>query len=263
MKLRIKFKKHGKVRYIGHLDIQRYFQRVNRRAGIKVVYSEGYSPHQKMSFAMPLSVGYESDAEYYDLEVSEASSSKDIVERLNAEQTQGIEVTSCVQLADGCGNAMASVRAAEYTVSFRKGYEPGFDIKKIVSDAMDQDAFIIKKPVKQKNKKKQRISKASYNTKSMNSPSMPGDDASGAEYRETDIKPFIYDMYADEEGAVHFTVSAGSENNIRPDLIMSSLYERAGSRLNAFALQVVRNELFTYADDGKTLISLSDAGKEF
>ena len=70
-------------------------------------------------------------------------------------------------------------------------------------------------------------------------------------------------MYADDKGAVHFTVSAGSENNIRPDLIMSSLYERAGSKLNAFALQVVRNELFTYADDGKTLISLSDAGKEF
>ena len=64
MKLRIRFSKHGNVRYIGHLDIQRYFQRLNRRAGLKVVYSEGFSPHQKMSFAMPLSVGYESDAEY-------------------------------------------------------------------------------------------------------------------------------------------------------------------------------------------------------
>ena len=74
MKLRVKFTKHGIVRYIGHLDMQRYFQRVNRRAGIKVVYSEGFSPHQKMSFAMPLSVGYESDSEYFYMEFSEATS---------------------------------------------------------------------------------------------------------------------------------------------------------------------------------------------
>ncbi|MBQ2454076.1 MAG: DUF2344 domain-containing protein, partial [Lachnospiraceae bacterium] len=72
MKLRIRFTKHGTARFIGHLDIQRYFQKLNRRAGINVVYSEGFSPHQKMCFAMPLSVGYESDGEYFDMEVKDA-----------------------------------------------------------------------------------------------------------------------------------------------------------------------------------------------
>ena len=150
MKLRIRFTKHGAVRYIGHLDMQRFFQRANRRADIKVVYSEGFSPHQKMSFAMPLSVGYESDAEYFDLEVAEAASSEDVIRRLNEQMTDGIEVTGCVLLPDDSENAMASVRAADYTICFREGYVPPFDISKTVEDVIKDEAFTIKKPVKKK-----------------------------------------------------------------------------------------------------------------
>ena len=64
MKLRIRFTKHGAVRYIGHLDVMRYFQKCIRRAGINVSYSGGYSPHQIMTFAAPLGVGLESEGEY-------------------------------------------------------------------------------------------------------------------------------------------------------------------------------------------------------
>ena len=51
MKLRIKFKKYGPIRFIGHLDIMRFFQKAIRRAGIDVAYSQGFSPHQIMAFA--------------------------------------------------------------------------------------------------------------------------------------------------------------------------------------------------------------------
>ena len=53
MKLRIKFNKYGPVRFIGHLDVMRFFQKAIRRAGIDVAYSQGFSPHQIMSFAAP------------------------------------------------------------------------------------------------------------------------------------------------------------------------------------------------------------------
>ncbi len=53
MKIRIKFKKTGIMRYIGHLDVMRYFQKVNRRAGVDIAYSAGFSPHQLMSVASP------------------------------------------------------------------------------------------------------------------------------------------------------------------------------------------------------------------
>ena len=57
MKLRIKFKKYGAVRFIGHLDVMRFFQKAIRRAQIDVVYTAGFSPHQVMTFAAPLGVG--------------------------------------------------------------------------------------------------------------------------------------------------------------------------------------------------------------
>ena len=57
MKIRIKFRKYGTMKFIGHLDVMRYFQKAIRRAEVNIRYSEGFSPHQIMSFAAPLGVG--------------------------------------------------------------------------------------------------------------------------------------------------------------------------------------------------------------
>jgi DNA repair protein RecO (recombination protein O) len=65
------------MKFIGHLDIMRYFQKAMRRADIDICYSEGFSPHQIMSFAAPLGVGITSDGEYLDIEVHESKSTKE------------------------------------------------------------------------------------------------------------------------------------------------------------------------------------------
>ena len=57
MKTRIKFSKCGSMRFVGHLDVMRYFQKAFRRAQIPVSYSQGFSPHQLMSFSSPLGIG--------------------------------------------------------------------------------------------------------------------------------------------------------------------------------------------------------------
>ena len=59
MKVRIKFSKEGPVKFVGHLDTMRYFQKAIRRANLPVAFSGGYSPHMIMSFAAPLGVGTE------------------------------------------------------------------------------------------------------------------------------------------------------------------------------------------------------------
>ena len=71
MKIRVKFSKHGAMKFIGHLDILRYFQKAIRRAEIPIVFTEGFSPHMVMSFASPLGVGIESEGEYMDIEIRE------------------------------------------------------------------------------------------------------------------------------------------------------------------------------------------------
>ena len=69
MKIRIKFRKYGALKFVGHLDMMRYFQKALKRAGIDMKYSEGFNPHMIMSFAAPLGVGITSDGEYFDIEV--------------------------------------------------------------------------------------------------------------------------------------------------------------------------------------------------
>ncbi len=75
MRIRIKFRKFGVMRFVGHLDIMRYFQKAMRRANIDIAYTEGFSPHQIMSFAAPLGLGLTSDGEYLDIEVNSTTGS--------------------------------------------------------------------------------------------------------------------------------------------------------------------------------------------
>ena len=105
MKIRIKFSKTGHMRYIGHLDIMRYFQKLMRRAEVDIKYSEGFSPHQIMSFAQPLGLGDTSEGEYVDIEVGVSEGSKEML-RI-ADETRR-------------SNAMSLVAAADYRIFFRR-----------------------------------------------------------------------------------------------------------------------------------------------
>ena len=67
MRLRIRFSKLGKVRFVGHRDVARIMERSLRRCGIPVTYSEGFSPRLRMSFGLALPTCYESEAEYLDV----------------------------------------------------------------------------------------------------------------------------------------------------------------------------------------------------
>ena len=65
LKVRIKFTKEGPMKFVGHLDTMRYFQKAIRRAELPIAFSGGYSPHMIMSFAAPLGVGGHLKHEYH------------------------------------------------------------------------------------------------------------------------------------------------------------------------------------------------------
>ena len=112
MKVRIKFRKYGVLKFIGHLDVMRFFQKMMRRAEIPIAFTGGYSPHMIMSFASPLGIGLTSDGEYVDIE-------------LNAVTAEGIEILSFRQISEEKkATGMAIVAAADYLVSVRKGMMP-------------------------------------------------------------------------------------------------------------------------------------------
>ena len=114
MKIRFKFTRSGPMRFIGHLDMMRYFQKAVMKSGIKAAYSEGYHPHQIMSFAYPLGVGMETDGDYMDLEMTEDCDPEGLMEALNSVMHEGTYIKEVSVLSDNALNAMASVEAADY-----------------------------------------------------------------------------------------------------------------------------------------------------
>ena len=156
MKIRIKFSKHGAMKFIGHLDIMRYFQKAIRRADLDIVYTEGFSHHMVMSFASPLGVGLTSDAEYFDIEIHGTISSEEAVNRLNRVMVDGIKVLSFRQVPqDKANKAMSLVAAADYFVSYRDGKSPCRDWQEKLLEFYSQKQIVIVK--RQKNQKKRWI----------------------------------------------------------------------------------------------------------
>ena len=134
MKVRIKFAKRGVMKFIGHLDVMRYFQKALRRARIDVKFSEGMSPHMIMSFAAPLGVGLTSEGEYVDVELRTPIATKKALEQLNAVMVEGMEILDFRRVPDGkASKAMSLVAAADYAVRFRKGCAPAGDWQSAIS----------------------------------------------------------------------------------------------------------------------------------
>ena len=121
MKARLKFSKTGSMRFIGHLDVMRYFQKAFRRAGIAVSYSQGYSPHQLMSFASPLGIGLSSDAEYLDVVLEDEKQAEDFLLRINQVMNEEITVKDFTILEEEAKSSMAVLAACDYLIAVKKG----------------------------------------------------------------------------------------------------------------------------------------------
>lgn len=119
MRLRIRFAKHGKVRFTSHRDVARIWERALRRAGVPVAYTEGFSPRPRLSFGLALPTGYESDGEYLELDcvatVADEGHRADLMARLYAALPAGM-VVQAVAPAPGGASLQESVVACEWRV---------------------------------------------------------------------------------------------------------------------------------------------------
>ena len=154
MKIRIKFSKQGEMRFIGHLDLMRFFQKVIRRAGLDIKFSEGMSPHMVMSFASPLGIGLTSRGEYVDIELNTPVTTEEGLARLNAVSAEGVTFLDLRQIEEGkAGKAMSLVAAADYELRFRKGHEPQGDWQSAISSFAASDEILVEKESKKAAKK--------------------------------------------------------------------------------------------------------------
>lgn len=253
MIVRVKFSKYGLTKFIGHLDVVRYFQKAIRRSGLEVMYSEGFNPHQLLYFAAPLGLGQTSDAEYMDATLKREYPLEEIKERLNAVMAEGFYVQSVSRLSEWKPNQkkesiMSLTSCADYMVSVKdmevgqdgvtKPYAEWFaDIRESFPEWIGQDCIMVEKESKKST-------------------------------RTVDLKPMIFawgftpeTLYPDagdplmgiwhadtyENGIrLFFRLASGSVDNLKPELVMEEYCRSRGIPYQESALQFHRME--TYCD---------------
>ncbi len=227
------------MRFIGHLDIMRYFQKVMRRADINIRYSEGFSPHQIMSFAAPLGVGLTGSGEYLDIEVLSTDSSAECVRRMNDTMVDGMHILSYRLLPDDAVNAMSLVAACDYTIRLRAGYGE----KLGMTDAQFMSGL---------------VAFIDHGNLNIVKKTKKGE-------REMDLRPFIYEHTLTEDGeGIFLRLCSGSTNNIKPELVLEAYCASLGKEFPAFGFAINREEV--YADQGNEqahkFVTLESFGEE-
>ena len=229
MKARIKFRKNGVMKFIGHLDIMRYFQKAIRRAEIPIAFTSGYSPHMIMSFANPLGVGLTSDGEYFDIELTESIASKEAVRRLNEQMVDGMEIVSFVQIPDDKkSKGMSIVAGADYLSSVKNGSLPEDLAEKLEAFYAQNEICVVKKTKKSE--------------------------------KEVDIRPMIYKLEC-RDGKIYMRVAAGSVQNLKPELVTEAFVRYLGMDAEKVTFTHHRLEIFAESEnmEGKMILVPLDA----
>lgn len=235
-KVRIKYAKMGVLKYIGHLDLMRFFQKAVKRADLDIAYSQGYSPHQLMSFAAPLALGVTSEGEYFDAQFNSLIPSDEFVRRLNEQMVDGIFVKDVILLPEGAKKAMSIVAASDYIITVNTKDK---DVDMISGNSL-KEAIFSKVPHLLEKESIEVFRKTKKNEK------------------VEDIKKGIYKLSLSED-QIYMYLATGSEYNLKPESVLEALCNEADVPYNKFDYQIHRLETYTRNEHGE-LVSLLETG---
>lgn len=227
MKVRLKFSKTGRVRYVGHLDTMRLFQRAIKVANLPVAYSQGFSPHSLVYFALPLAVGMSSMGEYMEIVMHEDIAPQEVKERLGRVLVPGIELVEAYEVEEKSSSLMSMVQGADYHIILNCPENPEITADALAKRFAEQQELIVLK------KGKKGIA-------------------------PVDIKPLVLKCEfskVDSQIAIELQVYAGSSKNLNPELFVKALL---GEEV-PYEMQVMRKELYT--EEGDKLVPIDTVGR--
>ena len=185
--VRIFYRKLGSMKFVSHLDMNRFMSRIIAKSKIPVWYTEGFNQHIYMNFALPLSLGYEGYYEMVDIRLTDDDYSlKNCLEALKSVAVADIEFVSAAEPQ----MPMKTIGFAKYELTFED-----FSFKDSLLDFLNQESILCTK----KGKK--------------------------GKFKEIDLIPKIKETSVNETGA-EFILAAGSEDNLNPALIMDTFFEQ-------------------------------------
>ncbi len=185
----LKYERGEEVKYISHLDFMRFMQRVIRRAGLLMEFSQGFNPHPIMTVAMPLSVGVTSTCEYMKVGFLDRYTEEDILNALNNAMPLGFKFL-LVKKDEAKKYDFKKLDRAEYIVKIETDTDP------------DIDAFLENKELLVMKKSKSGI-------------------------KEADIREHIYSIeklsFCDRCLTLKMCVSAGNIYNLKPETVIDAM----------------------------------------
>ena len=212
--LRIWFKKKGSAKYISHLDLNRCMTRAVRRAHIPLWYTEGFNPHPYLTFALPLSLGHESEAEPMDIRIEGEMENEEIKTRLNKVMPEGIEITEITEA--GCDPKEICYADYEILLAF--------------ASADEAEAFA--------GRAKTLLSDGELSAEK------PGKQGRQKVMKKVVLKDFIsgFDISNEAEMVLlNVTLSAGNTTNLNPALLLESL--NAAIKADIISKKICRKRL--------------------
>ena len=141
MRIRITFSKQGPLRYIGHLDLHKLWERATRRAELPLAYSQGFHPQPKMNIAAALPLGFSSRCEVLDMRLEREIVLDGLIQKLNGVMPGGIRVTHIAEVDERAPALQTQVVSAEYEVILKDaGF--GSDLKRTIDTVMESQSIV-------------------------------------------------------------------------------------------------------------------------
>jgi len=195
MRAIFEFGKKGRLRYISHLDLQRFMMRALRRTDLPVAYSQGFNPHPQMSFASALAMGWSSDVELMDVRLTESVDPQHALDQMSAALPPEMPVHRCRMVDDRHPALMAQLAMADYRIAVSGG-DAGRIIDAVPAYLAEETVMAVRK------------------TKS-------GE-------KEVNIRPLTVALSA-EDDALCARLMLTPEDTLKPDLLLGVLAERGGA----------------------------------
>ncbi len=140
-RLRVTFVRGEQVKYLSHLDLMRYWERVFRRAGIPLAYSEGHNPTPRIALAAPLPVGVTSSCELMDVYLSRRINLNGFLRQVSRKLVPGTEVVAVREVGLQAPSLQSLVRWAEYEVEVDKEGRSRQEVEDAVDDLLAHDSL--------------------------------------------------------------------------------------------------------------------------
>lgn len=208
------------AKYISHLDLLRCFTRSIMRSGLPVEYSQGFNPHQKMTFALPLPVGVTSECEFVDISFEDGATTDDTIkEQLNLNLPPDIRIISVGDIS----SRAADIVCAEYTVTLHSDTEID---PETATNFFASDEVIVMKRTKKKIDKP--INLMDY------------------------IRAWEILESTENSLTLRLVLDAGGERNLKPDMLLFALCERYPS-VCADMADIHRKQIFCKSEKNNTL----------